>query len=134
MATTPVDSEEMLQPARSEGRRQELRRPYKGTATLARAGTNGIHQAAVIDVSSIGCLLRLMSKVDLDVDDLVDISVQSSDLSFRARGVVRHIREDGDLLGIRLDHLTARGKAMLLALTRELQDAGRQEGTDPSKS
>jgi c-di-GMP-binding flagellar brake protein YcgR len=105
----------------SQGRRQEVRQQYKANASISRAGTASQYQAAVIDLSSGGCLIRLLKKGDFEVDDLVDLSVQSSDISFRARGDVRQVREDGTVLGIRLQSLTARGKALIRELIQELE-------------
>ena len=93
---------------------------YKANASVCRAGAASQYQAAVIDLSSVGCLLRTQTKGDFEVDDLVDLSLQSSDLSFRARGTVRHVAEDGVALGIRLESLTTRGRAMLSELIKEL--------------
>jgi hypothetical protein len=108
-------------PPTSQGRRQEVRQHYKAHACVSRAGTATHHQASVIDLSPGGCLLRLAAKGDFQVDDLIDLSVQSSDISFRARGSVRQVREDGALMGIHLESLTARGKALLAELIKELE-------------
>jgi hypothetical protein len=105
----------------AQGRRQEERKYYKAKASVCRAGTAHVYPAAVVDLASVGCLLRTGSRGDFEVDDLVDLTLQSSDLSLRARGTIRHIEDDGTALGIRFDHLTTRGKNLLTELIRELE-------------
>ena len=105
----------------SGGRRQQTRRSYKASACICRAGTASQHEATVLDLSSTGTLLRLFRKGDFEVDDMVDISLQSSDLTFRARGSIRQIRDEGSLLGIKLESLSSRGRSMLDDLIRELE-------------
>jgi c-di-GMP-binding flagellar brake protein YcgR len=109
---------------KQEGRRQHTRLPYTGKATIARIGTPQLHQAVVIDLSISGCLLRLCDRTDVEVDDVADISLQSADISFRARGSVRHVRNAGQLVGIHFDNLTQRGKAALQQLIAELEASG----------
>jgi hypothetical protein len=121
MELAKAELEEATNASEREGRREQPQQLYYATATISLASAQTSHQATVVDLSRKGCLLRLRGPAGFEVGDIVELSVQSNDLTFRARASIRHVREQGSLVGLRLEGLTSRGSAYLATLVAELE-------------
>jgi hypothetical protein len=106
---------------RSSENRQPPRFRYRGETTVRRLDTNPSLPGHVLDLSARGCLLRLPDLAEFEVGALVDMSITSNLISFRALGSVRHRSRRRRLLGISFVNLTQRGQADLLALIDSLE-------------
>jgi c-di-GMP-binding flagellar brake protein YcgR len=112
---------------RSTENRQSPRYRYRGDATVRRLDSDPTLPGRVLDLSATGCLLRLPDPSDFAVGTLIDLSIQTGALVFRALGSVRHRARTRRVLGISFVNLNQRGEAELLALIAELESA-QQEG------
>ena len=108
---------------RSVEHRQAKRYRFRGDATVRRLDAAPALRGRVLDLSERGCLLRLPDLSDLKVDELVDLSVKSNAVSFRAVGEVRRCDPDRWRIGISFVNLTRRGEADLLDLIADLETA-----------
>jgi hypothetical protein len=113
--------------AGSAEHRQARRYRFRGDAT-ARPLESGIAlPGRVLDLSALGCLLMVPNLSEFAVGTLVDVSVNSSSIAFRALGSVRHCNPNHWRIGISFVNLSRRGEADLLELIAEL-DAAEQLG------
>jgi hypothetical protein len=103
--------------------RQAKRYRFRGDATMRRLDSAPALRGCVLDLSERGCLLRLPDLSDLKVDELVDLSISSNAVSFRAVGEVRRCDPDRWRVGISFMNLTRRGEADLLDLIADLETA-----------
>ena len=109
--------------AGSAEHRQARRYRFRGDAT-ARPLESGIAlPGRVLDLSALGCLLMVPNLSEFAVGTLVDVSVNSSSIAFRALGSVRHCSRSRKLLGIAFVNLSRRCEADLLELIDDLDSA-----------
>jgi len=103
--------------------RQAKRYRYRGDATVRRLELGEPLPGCILDLSARGCLLRLPDLTNLEVDAVVDMSINSKLVAFRAVGSVRHCSPNRHLIGISFMSLSRRGEADLLELIAELESA-----------
>ena len=108
---------------RSAENRQTRRFRYRGQATVRRLESDPSLPATILDLSAQGCLLRLPDLADFAVGTLIDMSINSDTVAFRALGSVRHRAHTRRVLGISFMHLSRRGEADLFALIDDLGSA-----------
>jgi hypothetical protein len=108
---------------RSTENRRAPRYRYRGEATLRRLDSDPTLPGRVLDLSASGCLLRLPDPSDFAVGTLIDLSIQTGPLGFRALGSVRHRARTRRVLGISFVNLSRRGEAELNALIADLESA-----------
>jgi hypothetical protein len=101
--------------------RQTRRYRYRGQATVRRLESDPSLPATILDLSAQGCLLRLPDLADFAVGTLIDMSINSDTVAFRALGSVRHCARRRRLLGISFVNLSRRGTSDLVELIAGLQ-------------
>jgi hypothetical protein len=102
-------------------KRQARRYRYRGETTVRRLNSDPSLPGCILNLSTRGCLLRLPDLSDFEIGTLVDISVHSKLIAFRALGSVRHCSRNRRLLGISFTNLSQRGEAALLDLIADLE-------------
>jgi c-di-GMP-binding flagellar brake protein YcgR len=108
---------------RSVENRQAKRYRYQADAAVRRLELPDTLPGRILDLSARGCLLRLPNLADFAVDSLVDVCVNSSAVTFRALGSVRHCSQNRRLIGLAFVNLSRRGQVDLLDLIAELEAA-----------
>jgi len=108
---------------RTPEKREAKRYRFRGDAKVRQLETELALTGRIIDLSQRGCLLQMPSLSDYAVDTLVDMSVNTAWVSFRALGSVRHINLNHWRIGISFVKLTRRGEAELLELIGDLEKA-----------
>ena len=103
--------------------RQAKRYRYQADAAVRRLELPDTLPGRILDLSVRGCLLRLPNLSDFAVNSLVDVCVNSSAVTFRALGSVRHCSHNRRLIGLSFVNLTRRGQVDLLELIAELEAA-----------
>jgi hypothetical protein len=103
----------------SQGRRQP-RQSYSGRAVLTQLGARGFQVGAIADLSAGGCLIRLEQPLALSLGEILEITLQSSYLTLRARGSICHSREEGCLVGICFEGLGDKARQDLRDLIADL--------------
>jgi len=110
---------------RTSERRQNKRYRFRGNAKVRQLETELSLPARVLDLSARGCLLQMPDLSAFAVDTLVDMSVNTGWVSFRALGSVRHVNLNHWRIGISFVKLTRRGESELLELIADLEEAER---------
>ena len=77
----------------------------------------------IIDLSADGCLLMVPSLIGFEIGTVVDISVNTGAVSFRALASVRHRAPNHWRVGVSFVDLNRRGKAELSQLIEALEEA-----------
>ena len=108
---------------RTPEKRQTKRYRFRGDAKVRQLETELALTGRILDLSERGCLLQMPSLSDFAIDTLVDMSVNTGWVSFRALGSVRHINLNHWRIGISFVKLTRRGEAELLELISDLEKA-----------
>jgi len=106
--------------------RKARRYQYRGDATARQLESGLTQPGRILDLSARGCLLTLPDLSGLEVDTLVDMSVNTSSVAFRALGQVRHRSPSCWRVGIAFVNLSRRGQADLLQLIDDLEAAEQQ--------
>jgi hypothetical protein len=115
---------------RTSENRQTKRYRYRGNAKVRQLESELLMSARVLDLSARGCLLQLPNLTDLEltepaefaIDSLVDMSVNTGWVSFRALGSVRHFNMNRWRIGLSFVKLTVRGEGELLELIADLEE------------
>ena len=110
---------------RTSERRQTKRYRFRGDAKVRQLETERSLPGRVLDLSARGCLLQMPDLSAFAVDTLVDMSVNTGWVSFRALGSVRHVNLNHWRIGISFVKLTRRGESELLELIADLEEAER---------
>ena len=110
--------------AGSAEHRQARRYRFRGDATARPLESNETLPGRILDLSTLGCLLMMPNLSEFALGTLVDISVNTSSIAFRALGAVRHSNPSHWRIGISFVNLSRRGEADLLELIAELAAAG----------
>jgi hypothetical protein len=102
-------------------KRQARRYRYRAETMVRRLNSDPSLAGCILNLSARGCLLRLPELSDYETGTLVDVSVNSRLIAFRALGSVRHCSRNRRLLGISFLNLSQRGEAALLDLIADLE-------------
>jgi c-di-GMP-binding flagellar brake protein YcgR len=103
--------------------RQNQRYKSQGNAKVRKLETELLYAGRILDISARGCLLQMPGPSPFTVDTLVDMSVNTSWVTFRALGSVRNIHQNHWKIGVSFVKLTQRGEAELLELIASLEKA-----------
>ena len=105
----PIDSgQRMLE------KRENKRYKSRGTAKVRKLERETMVSGRILDISGRGCLLQLSGPNYFMADTLVDMSVHTSWVDFRALGSVRHNNVGRCRIGISFVKLTRRGESRCL--------------------
>ena len=110
----------------SADQRQARRYRLRGEATARPLETDITMPGRVIDLSAQGCLLMVPSLTGFEIGTIVDMSVSTDTVTFRALGRVRHRAPDHWRLGVSFVDLSRRGKSELSQLIEVLEEAAQQ--------
>ena len=102
-------------------KRQNQRYKSQGNAKVRKLDTELLYTGRILDISASGCLIQLPGPTHFTVETLVDMSVNSSWVSFRALGSVRHLHKNRSKIGVSFVKLTQRGESELLELIAGLE-------------
>jgi hypothetical protein len=114
---------------KSSHERRYGRQSYGGRAVLTQLGSSGFQLGSIADLSPGGCLIRLEQPLALPLGESLEITLQSSYLTLRARGAICHSREEGHLVGICFEGLGDKARQDLRDL---IADLARSTAPEPS--
>jgi hypothetical protein len=95
----------------------------RGEATARVLDSDLTMPGRILDLSTHGCLFATPCLVPIEIDSLLDMSISTSAVAFRAIGSVRHCLSNHERIGVSFVNLTRRGESELLQLIEVLKGA-----------
>ncbi len=111
------------------GRRRHPRYGQSGSVQLRRMVTGPVFHGTLFEIAQGGCLVWMDAVIEADPADVVELRLSCGSETFRVLGTIRYLEEDGRLLGIAFERLTAGDLLSLDILMRRLQVAENAERT-----
>jgi hypothetical protein len=103
--------------------RRTRRYRLRGDATARVLDSDVALPGRILDLSLRGCLLTLPSLARVEIDSLLDMSISTTAVSFRALGSVRYYLPNYWRIGVSFVNLTERGQSELSQLIDALKVA-----------
>lgn len=107
--------------AGSAEHRRAMRYRLRGEAMARPLDTDALMPGRVLDISPFGCLLAMPFLSPFEIGSLVDMSISTISVAFRALGVVRHLLPDHWRVGVSFVNLNRCGETELCQLIESLK-------------
>jgi hypothetical protein len=95
---------------RGRDRRKDRRYNSGGRVRIWQTESGLYLSGAIVDLSMGGCLIRVQAPGSFALENVVEVSFQSSYLAFRSMGSVRRVDAKSKLIGISFLNLSLRGR------------------------
>jgi len=102
-------------------RRTAKRYGKSGSVALRRVVSAPLLTGSLFDLSTGGCLIWLDCECAFEAAELIEVKLQTDDVTFRVMGSVRHSGEDDRLIGVEFLDLPVKEKQELDRFVARLQ-------------
>jgi len=108
-------------------RRMARRYGKNGSITLRRVVSAPVITGSLFDLSLGGCLIWLDWEATFDPSEMIEVRLQTDDVTLRVMGSVRHTAEENRLIGVEFVHLPAQDARDLEQFIAKLETAADRE-------
>jgi c-di-GMP-binding flagellar brake protein YcgR len=107
----------------SKNRRRSDRFERNAEISIRHEKSGPVLPGSLVDLSTGGCSLRLDQPETFTGADVIEVRLDANLQSFRMLGWVRHIGDQGRLLGVEFHRLGERESRIIATLIEDLQSA-----------